>query len=81
LFGRYALIVLFGRAPHQEHPRTIRTATWYPEPRATFSDVSAAVRRHWRDWLDIQTSPRDPTCVEITRAQFDRRLNAVCYSH
>jgi hypothetical protein len=81
LFGLYALIVVFGQALHREHPLTIRTAAWYPKPRATFSDVLAAVRRHCWDWLDIQTSPRDPACVEIPRTQLDRLVNAVCYSH
>jgi hypothetical protein len=81
LLGLYSLIALFGQALHQEHPLTIRTAAWYPKPQATFSDVLAAVRRHCWDWLEIQTSQRDPTCVEIPKAQFDRLLNAVCYSH
>jgi len=81
LFGLYTLIVLFGHALHQEDPIPIRRAAWYPKPQATFSDVLAAVRRHCWDWLDIRTSQRDPACVEIPRAQFDRLLNAVCYSH
>ncbi len=81
LFGLYSLITLFGHALHQEAPISIRGAAWYPKPQATFSDVLAAVRRHCWDWLDIQTSPRDPTCVEIPKVQFDRLLNAACYSH
>ena len=81
LFGLYSLVTLFGQALHQEHSLTIRTAAWDPKTQATFSDVLAAVRRHCWDGLDIQTSPRDPTRVEIPRTQFDRLMNAVCYSH
>ena len=80
-FGLYSLVTLFGRALHQEHSLTIRTAAWYPKTQATFSNGLAAVRRHCWDGLDIQTSPRDPTRVEIPRTQFDRLMNAVCYSH
>jgi transposase len=81
LFGLDALIVLFGRTPHQEHPLPLRAATWSPKPQATFSDVLAAVRRHCGDGLEIPTSPRDPTCVEFPKAQLDRLRNAVGYSH
>jgi hypothetical protein len=72
---------LLGRALPQDHPIAIRAAAWYPKPLATFSDVLAAVRRHGWDWLDIRTSHRDPTWVEIPRTHFNRLLNAVCYSH
>jgi len=81
LLGLYSLIALFGQALHQKHPLTIRTAAWYPKPQATFSDVLAAVRHHCWDGLDIRTSPRDPGYLEIPKTQFDRLLNAVCYSH
>jgi hypothetical protein len=80
-FGLYSLVAVLGRALHQEHPIAIRAAAWYPKPLATFSDVLAAVRRHGWDWLDIRTSHRDPTCVEIPGTHFNCLLNAVCYSH
>lgn len=81
LFGLYSLVAAIGVMLHREHPIAIRVASWYPKRQATFSDVLAAVRRHCWDSLDIRISGRDPSCVEIPRAQLDRLLNAACYSH
>jgi hypothetical protein len=81
LFGLYSLVAAIGVALHHERPLTIRAASWYPKSQATSSDVLAAVRRHCWDGLDIRTSRRDPSCVEIPRSQLDRLMDAACYSH
>jgi DDE superfamily endonuclease len=81
LLGLYSLMALIGRALHESSPIAIRTAAWYPKAEASFSDVLAAVRRECWGFLDIRTSPRDPSCAEIPRSHLDRLLNAVCYSH
>jgi hypothetical protein len=81
LLGLYSLVVLWGHALHQEHPLTARTAAWYPKPQATFSDVLAAVRRHGWNRGNIRRSRRDPAYLEIPRSEWNRLLDAVCYSH
>ncbi len=81
LLGLYSVVALLGQALHGASPIAIRTAAWYPKAEATFSDVLAAVRRECWGFLDIRTSARDPSCVEMPRPQLDRLLNAVCYAH
>jgi len=81
LLGLYSLVTLIGDVFHRRSPIAIRMASWYPKEGATFSEVLAAVRRECWGFLDIQTSPRDPSCVKIPRSQLDRLLNAVCYAH
>ena len=81
LFGLYSLVALLGWILYRGGPIPIRRSAWYREGQATFSDVLAAVRRQCWEWLDIRTSARDPAYLEIPRSQFDRLLNAVCYSH
>jgi hypothetical protein len=81
LLGLYSVVALLGEALNRVSPLAIRAAAWYPKAEATFSDVLAAVRRECWGSLDIRTSDRDPSCVEMPRPQFDRLLNAVCYAH
>ncbi len=45
------------------------------------SYVLGRVGRPGSEWLTIQTSPRDPTWMEIPRARFDRLWNPECDSH
>lgn len=81
VFGLYSLVVALGQALQREQPIPCRTSSWYPKAEATFSDVLAAARRHCLANLDIRTSRIDPSRVEIPRHQFDRLMNAACYSH
>ena len=81
LLGLYTVVTLLGQALHRASPIAIRSASWYPKGEATFSDVLAAVRRECWGFLDIRTSARDPSRVEIPRSQLDRLLNAVCHTH
>ena len=81
LLGLYSVVALIGQALHERSPIAIRAASWYPKAEASFSDVLAAVRRECWGFLDIRTSQGDPSRAEIPRSQFDRLLNAVCYSH
>ena len=81
LLGLYSVVALLGEALHRRSPIAIRVAAWYPKAEATFSDVLAAVRRECWGFLDIRTSRRDRSYVEIPRSQLDRLLNAVCYAH
>jgi hypothetical protein len=81
LLGLSSVVTLLGQALHRASPIAIRTTAWSPKAEATFSDVLAAVRRECWGFLDIRTSARDPSCVEMPRPQFDRLLNAVSYAH
>ena len=81
ILGMYSVVALLGDDLHKASPIAIRAAAWYPKAEATFSDVLAAVRRECWGFLDIRTSPGDPSYAEIPRSQLDRLLNAVCYSH
>jgi len=81
VFGLYSLVVALGQLLHRQEPLRCRTASWYPKAEATFSDVLAAARRHCWTSLDIRISRTDPSRVEIPRHQFDRLMNAACYSH
>jgi hypothetical protein len=81
LLGLYSVVSLVGDALHRASPIAVRAAAWYPKAEATFSDVLAAIRRECWAFLDIRTSPSDPSCAEIPRSQLDRLLDAVCYAH
>jgi DDE superfamily endonuclease len=81
LLGLYSLVTLVGDALNRASPIAIRASAWYPKAEATFSDVLAAVRRECWGFLDIRTSPSDPSRAEIPSSQLDRLLNAVCYAH
>jgi hypothetical protein len=79
LFGLFSLVVLMAL---RLHPRSlpVRTAAWYPNAKASFSDALAAVRFDlWRS-LNIYTSSSDPDMLLIPKTALDSLINLACYS-
>lgn len=81
LFGLYALVPLLAQALHPTAQIPIRRSAWYQKTEATFADALAAVRQHLWQHFSSDTSEVDQDVVKIPRSEFDRLLQAVCYSH
>src|SRR5437763_6373682 len=81
LFGLYSLVALMARTLHPTGEVPVRTSAWYSKSEATFSDVLAAVRHHLWDTLSFEKSTSAADYVKISRGDYNRLLQAVCYSH
>jgi hypothetical protein len=81
LFGLYTLVALMGRALHPSGEVPVRTSAWYSKSEATFSDVLAAVRRHLWSTISFEKSASAADHIKISRCDYNRLIEAVCYSH
>ena len=81
LFGLYSLVVLLGRALHPKGDVPVRGSAWYSKSEATFSDVLAVVRHHLWTTSSFEKSASAVDYVKISRDEYNRLLQAVCYSH
>jgi len=81
LFGLYTLVALLGRGLHPEGDVPVRTSAWYQKSEATFSDVLAVVRHHLWATISFEKSASAADYVKISRADYNRLIQAVCYSH
>jgi hypothetical protein len=81
LLSLYSLVTLLAHAlyPHGQLP--VHATAWYAKSQATFADALAAVRRHLWGADSYSTSAHAPDLVEIPKAELDRLLYAVCYTH
>ncbi len=81
LFGLYTLVAVMARALHPTGDVEMRTSAWYSKSEATFSDVLAAVRHHLWDTISFEKSASAADYVKISRGDYNRLIQAVCYSH
>lgn len=81
LFGLYTLVALMARALHPTGDVPMRTSAWYSKSEATFSDVLAAVRHHLWETISFEKSASAADYVKISRGDYNRLIQAVCYSH
>jgi DDE superfamily endonuclease len=81
LFGLYTLVVLMARALYPTGEVPVRTSAWYSKSEATFSDVLAAVRHHLWSAISFEKSASAADYMIISRSDYNRLLQAVCYSH
>lgn len=81
LLGIYALVALMARALHPTGDVAVRTSAWYSKSEATFSDVLAAVRHHLWNTISFEKSASAADYVKISRDDYNRLIQAVCYSH
>lgn len=81
LFGLYSLVALMARAMHPAGDVPVRTSAWYSKSEATFSDVLAAVRHHLWNTISFEKSASAADYMKISRGDYNRLIQAVCYSH
>jgi hypothetical protein len=81
LFGLYSLVALMAKALHPAGDVPVRTSAWYSKSEATFSDVLATVRNHLWSRSSLEKSATDADVIKIPRCEYNRLLQAVCYSH
>ena len=81
LFGLYSLVALMARALYPAGDVPVRSSAWYSKSEATFSDVLAAVRNHLWGESSLEKSATDVDVIKIPRCEYNRLLQAVCYSH
>lgn len=81
LFGLYSLVTLMAKALHPTGDVPVRTSAWYSKSEATFSDVLAAVRHHLWSTISFEKSALAADYVKISRYDYNRLIQAVCYSH
>jgi hypothetical protein len=80
LLALYSLVTLMAAHLLGTHPMPVRTAAWYREAHATFSDTIALVRQClWRQ-CHFSTSQAEADVVKIPRALFERFTDALCYA-
>ena len=79
LFGIFSLIVIFARILYPQG-LPIRQAEWYKKDEATFSDVLAAVRRHFWDNANSRASSDCNEMLLIPRTALSSLLEVACYS-
>jgi hypothetical protein len=81
LFGLYSLVAVMARALHPKGDMPVRTSAWYSKSEATFSDVLAVVRHHLWNTISLENSADEADLIKIPRCEYNRLLQAVCYSH
>ena len=80
LLGLYSLRTLMARQILQAKQRPSRTAAWYANKHAPFSDTLALVRRHlWSTGhFSMSTAPTD--VQKVPRVLWERLTDTVCYA-
>ncbi len=81
LFGLYSLVAVMARALYPTGDVPVRTSAWYSKSEATFSDVLAAVRHHLWSTISLEKSADEVDVIKIARCEYNRLIQAVCYSH
>jgi DDE superfamily endonuclease len=81
LLGLYSLVALMARALHPMGDVPVRTSAWYSKSEATFCDVLAAVRNHLWGTISFEKSASAADHIKISRCEYNRLIEAVCYSH
>jgi hypothetical protein len=80
LFGLYSLVTLLAHSLPPAQTRRVRTAAWYANPRPTFSDALAVVRRELWSHYYFSRSRAKSEVVEIPRSFLERLTGALCYA-
>jgi len=80
LLGLYSIVTLLAQPLSTTGQLSVRGATWYPKPQATFSDTIASVRRWlWRH-EHFSTSLYEPDMMKIPCSLLDRFIDSLCYA-
>lgn len=81
LLGLYSLVVLLAQVLYPNGSLPIQATAWDAKSHATFADALAAVRRHLWEESSYSTAVEASDLIEIPKAELDRLIYAVCYSH
>jgi hypothetical protein len=81
LLGLYSLVALLAQALYPNGSLPIQATAWDAKSHATFADALAAVRRHLWEESSYSTAVEASDLIEIPKAELDRLIYAVCYSH
>jgi hypothetical protein len=80
LLGLYSIVTLLAQPLFATGQVSLRGASWYPKPQATFSDTIASVRRWLWSYEYFSTSLYEPDMIKIPRSLLDRFIDSLCYA-
>jgi hypothetical protein len=80
LLGLYSIVTLLAQPLFETGQISLRSASWYPKPQATFSDTIASVRRWLWSHEHFSTSLYEPDMIKIPRLLLDRFIDSLCYA-
>ncbi len=79
LLGLFSFVTLLAHASFNSHPLPVRSAAWYSNSLATFSDTIAWVRSFlWQETFLM--SPADPDIIKVPRSLFSHLTDSLCYA-
>jgi DDE superfamily endonuclease len=80
LLSLYSIITLAAQLLIEKGAPCVRSTAWYRKTCPTFADAIAWVRRQLWDHIHFSTLPQETDVVKISRALFERFIDAVCYA-
>jgi len=80
LLALYSIVTLIAAHLLGTSTMPVRTAAWYRQEAATFSDTIALVRRWLWGQDRFSMSSTEADVVKIPRSLFDRFIDALCYA-
>ena len=80
LLSLYSIVTLLAPPLFEAGQISLRSASWYPKPQATFSDTIASVRRWLWSQERFSTSLCKPDMIKIPRSLLDRFIDSLCYA-
>jgi hypothetical protein len=80
LLGLYSIVTLLAQPLFETGQISLRGASWYAKPQATFSDTIASVRRWLWSHEYFSTSLYEPDVIKIPRLLLDRFIDSLCYA-
>jgi hypothetical protein len=81
LFGLFSVIALLGQVLHRRGKLSVQVTAWYRKEEPTFSDVLAAVRRECWGLGNTCEGAMTPGRGKQADSDWDRLMDAVCYTH
>jgi DDE superfamily endonuclease len=80
LLSLYSIMTLTAHLLIEKGATGVRSTAWYRNPRPTFSDAIALVRRQLWDHIHFSTSLQETDMIQIPSELFERFMDAVCYA-
>jgi DDE superfamily endonuclease len=80
LLGLFSLITVFAHQRTRQSMEAVRRAAWYCNPRPTFSDALALVRKELWTHESFRRSSREPDTVKVPRAFVEHLTETLCYA-
>ena len=80
LLALYSIVTVIAAHRLGTNTMPVRTAAWYRNEAATFSDTMALVRRWWWGQDHVSMAHTEADVVNIPRSLIERLTAALCYA-